>query len=125
MKGQPGTGRRIAGQGSNWIRRTTRIAIYARDGWACVYCGARAEDDATLTLDHVLACELGGTNAPGNLVTCCLSCNSAKQHRSNRDWFAMLRDRGVDTRGLAERVRRHCARKLDREGARATLAARG
>lgn len=32
-------------QGMNWIRKDKRLAIYMRDGMACVYCG--------LTLDHL------------------------------------------------------------------------
>lgn len=62
---------RIAGQGSRWIQPSTRLAIYHRDGFACVYCGHGAEDGAVLSLDHVLACELGGSNEPTNLVTSC------------------------------------------------------
>ena len=110
---------RTAGQGSKWIRRSTRLAIYHRDGWCCCYCGATAEDGATLTLDHVLACELGGTNEPANLVTACLSCNSAKQDATTRGWFATLRDRGIDTARIGARIRRLISRPLDRaEGRR-------
>ena len=66
-------------QGSNWIRRSTRLAIYDRDGFACVYCGAGAEHEGVeLGLDHVKPRELGGGNAPSNLVTCCGHCNVDK-----------------------------------------------
>ncbi len=110
---------RIKGQGSNWIAKNTRMAIYHRDGFCCAYCGIGAEQGAKLTLDHVLACELGGTNAVTNLVTACLSCNSAKQDLSMRDWLATLRTSGVNTDGMALRIRRATARKLDRaEGRR-------
>ena len=34
-----------------------------------------------MTLDHLLACELGGQNTAANLVTCCVSCN--------RKWFGL------------------------------------
>jgi 5-methylcytosine-specific restriction endonuclease McrA len=103
-------------QGSKWCRPSTRAAIYHRDGFACVYCervGGR------LTLDHVLAVDLGGTHAPANLVTACLSCNSAKQGLTIRAWFARLRARGVDTSKIGRRVRRLTRKELDRaEGRR-------
>lgn len=110
--------------GSKWCRPSTRQAIYDRDGFCCAYCGAAAEEGAALTLDHVLAVELGGTNAPTNLVTACLSCNSAKQDKTTREWFAFLRDAGVDTAKVGPRIRRLTAKALDREAGRALVAAR-
>lgn len=104
---------RIRGQGSKWIRRSTRLAIYARDGHECVYCGAKA-GDVLLTLDHVEPQELGGGNGPDNLVTACFDCNSAKRHLNMADWLAWLRDKGVQTAGIAERVRRQLAKAIDR-----------
>ncbi|GMV18354.1 MAG: hypothetical protein AMXMBFR56_65780 [Polyangiaceae bacterium] len=115
---------RKRGQGSKWCRPSTRLAIYHRDGFCCVYCGRGAEEGVQLTLDHIVACELGGTNEASNLVTACLSCNSAKQHKTMRAWFQALRDQGVNTNGLALRVRRHAARKLNREAGRALLTER-
>src|SRR5271167_1722005 len=109
---------RKRGQGSKWIRRSTRFAIYHRDAFACVYCRATGAEGATLTLDHVTPCELGGTNETTNLVTACLSCNSAKQHKTMRDWFAALRDRGVDTSEISSRIRRLTRRALNRNEGR-------
>lgn len=42
----------------------------------CAYCSALAT-----TIDHVIPLVRGGTNYEGNLVPCCLSCNSRKQDR--------------------------------------------
>ena len=92
-------------QGSNWIRREKRIAIYARDGLSCIYCGATAEDD-TLTLDHLQPVELGGGNGAGNLVTCCRRCNGAKGSRSVRQFLRYLRLQGIDTSAIARKIRR-------------------
>lgn len=69
-------------QGMNWIRQEKRLAIYLRDGCACCYCGATAENGAKLTLDHLKPHSKGGTNHETNLVTCCLSCNSSRGTRA-------------------------------------------
>jgi hypothetical protein len=115
---------RTRNQGSKWIRPAKRLAIYARDGLACAYCGAGVEDGATLTLDHVTPCELGGSNDEGNLVTCCLGCNSAKRALPLSDWLVVLRDRGVATDEVPGRIRAMVARPLDLALGRRLLAAR-
>lgn len=102
----------MSNNGSKWCRPARRLAIYARDGFACVYCTASG---CLLTLDHVHPVELGGTHHESNLVTACFRCNSRKQARTMRAWLAYLRSTGVDTNGLAHRVRRACARSIDRD----------
>lgn len=106
--------------GSKWIRVSTRLAIYHRDGFCCVVCGESAEDDGVgLTLDHLVACELGGTNAPTNLVTMCRSCNCAKQDKTKRAWLGWLRKQKLDASRIARRIRTLVKRPLDRvEGRR-------
>lgn len=99
--------------GSKWIRPEKRLALYSRDGFCCVYCGRGAEDGVTLTLDHVLAVELGGGNEATNLVTCCLACNSAKQDKTVKAWVAYLRVQGVNTKCLAKRIRAACDREVN------------
>ncbi len=54
-----------------------RFEILFRDGFACVYCGARSPE-ARLHVDHVVARVNGGTNDDRNLVTACDSCNLGK-----------------------------------------------
>lgn len=115
---------RKTGQGSKWCRPSTRQAIYHRDGFCCAYCGAAAEGGVTLTLDHILACELGGDNDPSNLITACLSCNSSKQDLTTRAWFAVLRDNGIDTSKVGPRIRRLANKPLDRAEGRRLVAAR-
>ena len=102
---------RIAGQGSNWIRRAKRLAIYARDNHSCVYCGRDLVTDVA-TLDHVLACELGGGNEATNLVTCCTACNSSKRDLPLSTFLATLADRGFDARTVRARIRRQTRRAL-------------
>lgn len=68
--------------GTKWIRPEKRIRIYARDGWACVWCGRRAHElDGPLTLDHFLARDAGGSNDASNLITACHPCNSERRHQ--------------------------------------------
>jgi hypothetical protein len=71
-------------QGMNWIRQSTRLAIYLRDGMACCYCGASVEQGAALSLDHVKPHSKGGGNEATNLVTCCSRCNSSRADRPMR-----------------------------------------
>ena len=68
--------------GMNWIRQEKRFALFMRDDFCCVYCGEGADDGAKLTLDHLKPRSKGGSNAAENLVTSCLSCNSARGNRT-------------------------------------------
>lgn len=97
--------------GSKWIRPTTRTRIELRDSYTCVYCGCQLRP-GTATLDHVLATELGGSNDPSNLVTSCISCNSAKQDKTVSDFIKYLDNLGVNTKGLKKRVRNATRRAL-------------
>lgn len=101
-----------ANYGGKWIRPKKRRAIYERDDLRCVYCGHGIEDGIVFALDHLLPQELGGTNAVTNLVTCCKACNSAKGNKTVRQFFAYLRDGGVDTDKIGNRIRRNTRRKL-------------
>lgn len=114
-----------AANGSKWIRAATRWAIYLRDNFACVYCEVGgATNGHTLTLDHIKSVEDGGGHNPENLVTCCLSCNSAKQSLSQRQWFARLRERGIETVAMRHRISRCRKRQLDRQRGRFLAATR-
>lgn len=63
-----------------------RWHVFARDGFTCRYCGARAgQDGVELAVDHVVSVKEGGDNHPDNLVTACRRCNSGKSSRSLRD----------------------------------------
>jgi hypothetical protein len=111
---------RKAGQGSKWIRLSTRLAIYFRDGFTCAYCGRSADTHGVqLTLDHIVACELGGDNSPSNLITCCVHCNSSKQHKTMTEWWAVLKVQGRNVRSVSARIARLRRKPLDRaEGRR-------
>lgn len=54
-----------------------RFAVYERDGWACLHCGATEN----LSLDHIYPYSLGGPDTLDNLQTLCRPCNSRKGAR--------------------------------------------
>lgn len=60
----------------NQLQRSAfrRAIVYCRDRWACVTCNATEE----ITIDHIKALALGGTNALHNLQVLCLECHIAK-----------------------------------------------
>lgn len=57
-----------------------RLCVLQRDHYTCQYCGATAPEVA-LHVDHVIPRSLGGTNAMGNLVAACATCNLGKMAR--------------------------------------------
>jgi 5-methylcytosine-specific restriction endonuclease McrA len=60
-------------------RKISRRALFARDGWRCVYCGTGS---GRLTLDHVLPRSRGGESVWENVVTSCAPCNHRKGNRT-------------------------------------------
>jgi hypothetical protein len=56
-----------------------RMAIYDRDGWACLHCG----ETESLSLDHIHPHSLGGEDTLDNLQTLCRPCNSRKGTRTD------------------------------------------
>ena len=59
-------------------RKISRRALFARDGWRCVYCGTTS---GRLTLDHVVPRSRGGESVWENVVTSCAPCNMKKGNR--------------------------------------------
>lgn len=94
-------------QTSNWICQSSRLAVYLRDGFTCLYCSAdlSGADPRDITLDHVVSKKDGGTNQPSNIVTCCLSCNSRKKDTPLAIFTGPER---------VKMVRRNCVRKIAR-----------
>jgi 5-methylcytosine-specific restriction endonuclease McrA len=60
-------------------RKISRRALFARDGWRCVYCGTAGH---RLTLDHVVPRSKGGASVWENVVTACAPCNHRKGNRT-------------------------------------------
>lgn len=102
--------------GGHWIRAERRLAIYLRDGLACVWCrrGIETHDELRLSLDHLKTNRDGGSNESANLVTACTECNSARAHRSVKAWarsLAALLTAGITDPDEFERYARACARR--------------
>jgi hypothetical protein len=76
----PSTGETLK-PGDHYLDPALREELFERDGWICHYCAETVTTD-TVTLDHIVPISRGGTNAPENLVTACLICNSIKADRT-------------------------------------------
>jgi 5-methylcytosine-specific restriction endonuclease McrA len=59
----------------------TRANIYARDGYACQYCGQEFPSEE-LTFDHVVPESRGGRRDWTNIATACVACNKRKGART-------------------------------------------
>ena len=116
------------GQGMNFVRKDLRIALYLRDGLACVYCGSGIEDGTKLTLDHLTPHSLGGTNKPNNIITACHKCNSSRGKRDWREFAAKVAaylNHDVTTQQIIDHIETTTQRLVDRKQAKAILAHRG
>jgi 5-methylcytosine-specific restriction endonuclease McrA len=69
-------------------RKISRRALFARDGWQCVYCGTSS---GRLTLDHVIPRSRGGDSVWENVVTSCAPCNLRKGNRLPQEVHMELR----------------------------------
>ena len=52
-------------------------------GNRCYYCGC----DGKMTLDHRIPLSKGGTNWPANIVPACMSCNSSKRNKTEKEFL--------------------------------------
>lgn len=77
---------------NNFVRRervappswaAIRLSVFARDGFACVYCGA--EDQ--LECDHIYPVSKGGSDDIENLATACRPCNRSKKDKTLAEWL--------------------------------------
>jgi DNA-directed RNA polymerase subunit RPC12/RpoP len=127
-------------RGSSWLRPTTRLAIYLRDGCQCAYCGAGIEDTYTtakgktkrvqLSADHILpvatARAAGITideQDPTNLITACRSCNSRRQDKPVTEWCQILEAQGkIDSAAkTARKISKMTALPIEIEAAKTLL----
>jgi len=74
----------------------SRRAVFARDSWACQYCGGKAE-----TMDHVVPRSRGGAHSWENVVAACRRCNSKKRDKLPVEASLKLRKKPGVPRGPA------------------------
>lgn len=101
------TERKAKWQGQKWCRNEKRLAIYLRDGLACIYCGLGVEDGVKFTLDHIQPYSYGGSNHESNLITACHTCNSSRGNRSVQDFstgVAMYRNHGLTAQQILDHI---------------------
>ncbi|GIV52869.1 MAG: hypothetical protein KatS3mg038_3390 [Candidatus Kapaibacterium sp.] len=113
-------------QGRRWIRDEKRLAIYLRDGLACVYCGRGVEHGVRLSLDHVVPHIHGGRNDAANLVTCCTECNSRRQDTHIRTWLRRVAaERCIAVEALSAYIRKQLRQPINVNEAKEMIKRRG
>lgn len=106
-----------AANGGKWLRPYKRLALLLRDDFTCAYCLQKFSNG--LHIDHYIRVEDGGTNEATNLIVACRPCNSRKQNLTIRQWYEVLRAKGVDTEKVRRRAKRLMAKNLSPYRARA------
>ena len=64
-------------------------ALFARDGYLCLYCGHSFSPRA-LTRDHIVPLSRSGSNTWENVASACRNCNHRKNNRSPAEWGVEL-----------------------------------
>lgn len=76
-------------------------AVLARDNYRCVVCGRGREDGITLTVDHIVPKDKGGTNTLENGQTLCSQHNLLKKNYSQTEagkrYFIRMHETAVAT----------------------------
>ena len=63
---------------ANYISRSVRVKVFARDNYQCAVCH-RNSQQTQLLIDCIIPFSQGGTKEADNLQTLCVDCNSAKK----------------------------------------------
>lgn len=73
--------RRLEIESGEWAQ--IRAAVFERDNYTCVYCGAHG---VRLEADHRLPVARGGETSMENLSTACKPCNRSKGTKTVEEW---------------------------------------
>jgi 5-methylcytosine-specific restriction endonuclease McrA len=76
------------------LDQKTRLQIYLRDNFCCVYCGRSPKADPSVELvpDHRMPISRKGDNSMSNLATACKKCNTAKGKKTEEEFREYLKD---------------------------------
>jgi 5-methylcytosine-specific restriction endonuclease McrA len=74
--------------GSNWLSKGKRDAIWKRQGGVCIYCGEAPKGAKSRHIDHVIARNLGGINHEAVLAGACGRCNDRKGAMPIEQWLS-------------------------------------
>lgn len=104
-----------------WIVVERRLALYMRDDFRCLWCGADLSRTSAfnVTLDHIRRRVDGGSNKNRNLFTACRTCNSRRYGTANDVDIAKLAQirrwtNGRRIRRLLALTKTLCARRTYR-----------
>jgi 5-methylcytosine-specific restriction endonuclease McrA len=81
----------------------SRVNIYGRDDYRCLYCGERFPMDE-LTYDHVVPRSQGGKTTWENIATACSDCNGKKAGRTPEQAGMKLRKQPVQPTAMPAAV---------------------
>ena len=68
------------------LSRDVRALVWSFTDGRCYYCGFQTNPFLTFCVDHVTPLARGGDDEIGNLVPCCVTCNSRKGARLPYEW---------------------------------------
>src|SRR6185369_1652725 len=94
----------LTDKGSTAAWRRIRSEVLTRDRHTCQYCGAWAN-----TVDHRIPRRVGGTDDRGNLVACCVACQSPEARPLHQTQQVLDKRRVLSSVFLNGRVPRHRA----------------
>lgn len=69
------------------ISKSTRQAVFQRDGFKCKYCGLGVNEH-NAQIDHIVPRSKGGSDSLDNLATACRKCNVLKSDRDLIDFIS-------------------------------------
>jgi hypothetical protein len=97
VKDNGGAIKAIIRKSTRQVDEWMRWAVWRRDKFTCVYCG---ETNKAMTVDHVLAQELGGETVVENMVTSCRWCNKQKANKTIPEWLKYCQVKNVPFTGF-------------------------
>lgn len=94
-------------------RKIIRDYLMAESGGECMVCGSKY---TLLTIDHVIAKDLGGSNNISNMVGMCQKCNKIKGNKTVIEFLANVKAANLPNRVILEALKQQeDAKKLLKE----------